>query len=343
MKTTRCKPGPWNIVADDFPAFGLPAEKWKFLIGYAVLAPSSHNSQPWLFHLQGAHLNLYADRSRACPAVDPLNRELLMSCGCALFHLRTAMRHFGHLGDVEILPDQNECDLVARLSLGSKGATSVEDELLFLAITKRRTNRQPFRDEPLPTSLLSALQKAAEKELATLKFAPDEETKHRLADLIAEGDRIQWSDKAFRHELAHWVHANHSKRRDGIPGYARGIGSLISCAGPLVVRTFDMGEGQAATDHELASGSPALAVLLTEGDLRRDWISSGQALARVLLRARVEDVWASFLNQPTEVACLRMNVPHIIGSPGFPQAILRFGFGDDINPTPRRKVEDLLI
>jgi len=164
-----------------------------------------------------------------------------------------------------------------------------------------------------------------------------------MADLIEKGDRAQWANKAFRHELAKWVHANHSKRRDGIPGYARGIGSLMSYAGPLVVRTFDMGDGQAASDYELATGSPALGVLGTEGDTVRDWLAAGQALARVLLRARVEDVWASFLNQPVEVPSLRMNVSHAIGSPGFPQAILRFGFANDIIPTPRRQVEDVII
>lgn len=331
------------MVAEDFPQGGMPVEQWKFLLAYSTLAPSSHNSQPWLFHIQDSEVELYADRSRACPKVDPKDRELIMSCGCALFHLRVAMRHFACLGDVEIMPESRKCDLLARVSLGQQSEVALEDDLLFHAIQKRRTNRQPFRSEPLPPSLLSALQVAADKELATLTFAIDQEVKQHVADLIAQGDRRQWANKAFREELAKWVHANHSKRHDGIPGYARGVSSLMSYAGPLVVRTFDMGDGQAASDHELATGSPALGVLTTDGDSVRDWLAAGQALARVLLRARVEDVWASFLNQPIEVPSLRMNLPHVIGRPGFPQTILRLGFGDDIKPTPRREVEDVLV
>ena len=41
----------WDVNASDFPANGSDAEKLEFLVRYAVLAPSSHNSQPWLFDL----------------------------------------------------------------------------------------------------------------------------------------------------------------------------------------------------------------------------------------------------------------------------------------------------
>ena len=117
----------------------------------------------------------------------------------------------------------------------------------------------------------------------------------------------------------------------------------MSLAGPLVVRTFDLGDGQAASDRELAAGSPALGVLTTEEDHTHDWLAAGQALARVLLRARVDHVWASFLNQPVEVRSLRSRIPRVIGAAGFPQAILRFGYGDDVRPTPRRGVEEVLL
>ncbi len=164
-----------------------------------------------------------------------------------------------------------------------------------------------------------------------------------MATLVAEGDRIQWANKAFRLELSKWVHSNRSLSRDGVPGYAAGIDDLLSYAGPLVVRTFDMGEGQAARDHEVATGSPVLAVLGTDTDQPRDWVAGGQALARVLLRARVEDVWASFLNQPIEVTELRTKLKTRVGNVGFPQAVLRLGFGENVKPTPRRDVEEVLI
>ena len=104
-----------------------------------------------------------------------------------------------------------------------------------------------------------------------------------------------------------------------------------------------MGEGQAAMDHELATGSPALVVLGTKGDSVRDWIHAGQTLARVLLRARVEDVWASFLDQAIEVPDLRERLAIAIGTTDKPQACLRLGFSADMKPTPRRDVDEVLI
>jgi nitroreductase len=334
---------PWEISETDFPHDGTTQQKWRFLLGYALLAPSSHNSQPWLFRICGNQLELYADRMRACHVVDPNDRELIISCGCALFHLRTALAHFAYFGRVDLLPDQNDPDLLARLSLGIHEGTSRGEGDLFRAIPMRRTNRQPFRDEPIPPALVSAMKGAAQDESAWLHVLTSEQERQSLASLIAEGDRRQWANKRFRLELAAWVHSNRSSARDGIPGYAQGVDDLMSCAGPLVVRTFDMGAGQAAKDHELATGSPGLVVLGTNGDTPRDWLHAGQALARLLLRARVEDVWASFLNQPIELPDLRQRIGVSLGLTGVPQACLRLGFGEDIKPTPRRDVDEVLV
>jgi hypothetical protein len=333
----------WTVSAEDFPHAGNSEEKLEFLLRYAVLAPSSHNTQPWLFRIRGDEVELYADRTRSLRVVDPDDRELIISCGATLAHLRIAVRHFGYLGTVEVLPDPGDPDLLARLRLGFHGEKSVEENLLFHAIPKRRTNRLPFSSDPIPEKLIAALETVADSEGTWLQAIRDEETRYAMADLVASGDRIQWANKRFRLELAAWVHANHSHRGDGIPGYAQGIDDLMSYAGPLVVRTFDMGEGQAAKDRQVATGSPALMVLGTQGDTPRDWIAAGQALAKVLLRARVEDVWASFLNQPVELPDLRTRLAAVIRCAGFPQLILRFGFGQEIKPTPRRPVAEVLI
>ena len=80
-------------------------EKLLFLLNFAVRAPSSHNTQPWLFRIQGHELDLIAETNRSLPIVDPLNRELIISCGAALHHLRVAARYFGHSCWVEPFPE----------------------------------------------------------------------------------------------------------------------------------------------------------------------------------------------------------------------------------------------
>lgn len=316
------------------------------VLEYAVLAPSSHNSQPWKFRLTADELQLYADRSRALPVVDPRHRELVMSCGAALFHARVALRQFGARDVVEVFPEPGDRDFLARLRAGEPFETGAEDRALFDAIPRRRTYRLPFEPPPVPESLVAALQASAGEEGAWLRVLEGEPVREAVASLVMQGDRLQMADPAFRRELAAWTRTNYSRADDGIPGHALGLGHLASAAGPLVLRTFDLGKGQAAKDRDLALGSPVLAVLGTFADLPYDWVAAGQALARVLLRARAEGVFASFLNQAVEVPQLRAQLQVITGLRRFPQALLRLGYGRegrDGRATPRRPVEELLV
>lgn len=333
----------WTIPSEDFPADGAADQKWVFMLNYAILAPSSHNTQPWLFRVNGHELDLLADTRRSLPIVDPLDRELVMSCGAALHHLLVAARYFGHEVRVELFPNPEEPNLLARLGLGLTCETSAEEMLLFSAIQKRRTNRLPFLPDPVPESLLEVLQTTAAASGAWLHYFRDEESRFRAADLVAEADRQQWHDKAFRRELSNWLTPNSSPRRDGIPGYAHGHGDLVSQAEPLIVRTFDLGKGQAARDRDVALYSPVLAVLGTEADNRFDWLQAGQALSAILLRARVEDVYASFLNQTVEIPHTREGLRELIARDGQPQVLLRLGFGKEVQPTPRRSLKQVLV
>jgi hypothetical protein len=154
---------------------------------------------------------------------------------------------------------------------------------------------------------------------------------------------VQWHDKHFHRELAAWLTPNRSTRRDGIPGYARGVGNLTSDAEAFVVRTFNLGEGQAARDREIAAHSPVIAVLSTQNDSRLDWLNAGMALSDLLLRAQVEDVSASFLNQVVELPQTRGRLEALLCRKGHAQLLLRLGFGGEIKPPPRRALHDCLL
>lgn len=334
---------PWQIEEGGFPVEGNDDWKLAWLVRWAVLAPSSHNTQPWVFRIEDGTLDLYADRTRALPVVDPDNREMTISCGAALFHLWLALRHFGYAGDIELQPEIGNVDLLARVRLGEMRSPRAEGELLFAQVQRRHTHRGPFDPRPLPPRLIADLQIAAAEEGAWLHILAGDEVRDAAADLISEGDRIQWSNPAFRRELAAWTHPNHSHSRDGIPGYALGMTDAASLAGPMVVRTFDLGEGRAARDRELAVGSPVLAVLGTAEDDTLAWLEAGESLAHVLLRARRDGVWASFLNQPVEIPGLRIKLRQMIGRTGHPQMLLRLGTSDaPPRPTPRRGAADVV-
>jgi hypothetical protein len=129
-----------------------------------------------------------------------------------------------------------------------------------------------------------------------------------------------------------------------MPGYSHGISDIPLIMASFAIRTFDDGKGQAAKDRQLVSGSPILAVLGTEKDIPISWLQVGQALGKILLRARAEDVWTSFLNQPIEVEELRPKLRDLLDRPtGFPQILMRMGYGQEIKPTPRRTIDEVVV
>lgn len=328
----------------EFPAGGTLREKLAFTVRHAVLAPSNHNSQPWHFVLGEDAVLVCADRRRALPVADPTDRELVISCGAALLNLRVALSHYRLPYRIKPFPSRADADVLAEVNIRPDGYLDAALAPLFSALPRRVTNRTDFADEPVPAGLQATLRAAALAEGATASFAENEAIRDAVAELIAEADRLQFADPSFRAELAAWIDG--SRRGDGMPLYAGGVGELLDFARPLAtsaIRTFDIGGGMAASHRRLAQGSPLLVCISTQRDDAPAWLSAGQALERVLLEAANAYFDASYLNQPLEIAVLRAQVHALMGGERHPQLLLRMGTGapPPARP-PRRPVEDVL-
>lgn len=311
-------------------------------VASAILAPSSHNSQPWLFALTHDGIELYADRRRALPVVDPYDRELIMSCGAALETLRVALRYDGFVAETKRFPHPEDHDLLARLALAAAPPPSRTLERTYEAIAVRRTNRRRYLPNPVPSDALAELEVAARVSGASLHLLTDEPSRLQITELVAEADRVQSADPTFRRELAAWLHPHRASTGDGMPGSAIGLSDVLEPVAPLIVRTFDWGDGRAARDRELALGSPAIAVLATPDDDPLSWLRAGEALASVLLTATVRGIASAFLNQPIEVPALRAGVAAVLETAHHPQLIMRLGYAPDVPATPRRPVDAVL-
>src|SRR6056297_1410690 len=111
MAGASCPEGHWSRAMSDLVAPLLEA---------AVLAPSSHNTQPWIFErVSPTRVRLLADRRRALPVNDPHDRELTISCGCALTNLRVAAAARGLAVSVETGPFEADPDRLAEVELGA--------------------------------------------------------------------------------------------------------------------------------------------------------------------------------------------------------------------------------
>ena len=92
-----------------------PEEISRFVVEAAVHAPSVNNTQPWWFSTGDHEVSVHADVERRLRVADPDGREMMISCGAALFTARVALRYLGFVPKVHVLPDPDLPNLVARI------------------------------------------------------------------------------------------------------------------------------------------------------------------------------------------------------------------------------------
>lgn len=312
----------------------------QYLIATAARAPSVHNSQPWRFRVGQDAVELWCDpRRRTSP--DARGREMLISCGAALFGLRLAMRSLGFQPVVELLPDQARLRLLARVRPGRGVPMNALEVRMLAAVPHRHTHRGAFEPGALPPGLLPGLQNDALVEGAELAFIPPGLGFQRLAALAASAARRGSLDPRAKATIRRWTRAAGQPERDGIPATALAAGrATLMRQGRLPQRDFDLGRNLGLLSAEGAPPS-VTAILLTRGDGRADWLNAGQALHRMLLHAASEWVFASLYTQPLEDPVTRVLIPGQVGISGHPQMIMQFGRAKTAASTARRPPDEL--
>ena len=66
------------------------------ILGYAIFAPSSHNTQPWKVKIKDTKLEIYGDYKRVLKEVDSNNREWFLSISAFLFTIKYIANSLGY-------------------------------------------------------------------------------------------------------------------------------------------------------------------------------------------------------------------------------------------------------
>lgn len=317
-----------------------PAESVAGLLSTAGRAPSIFNSQPWLFRVGTYAIDLYADPSRRL-RIDRSGREMLISCGAALFGLRMAIRAIGYEPVVGVLPDPEDPGLLARVRLGARSPVTQAERQLVDAIPHRHTHRGSFAAAPLPRGLMIRLQHDAVVERAALAIIDQPSAYAQLSGIVRRTVSEMSGDQRARADVRQWVRAPGSTAVDGVPVSAIALPAR-GRLGRLAQRDMDLGRGAG----ELSEDGPppaVTAILLTAGDTRADWLRAGQALHRMLAHAASHWVFASLYSEPTESALARALIRSRLTLPGAPQLVLQFGVARSTRATARRPVEGIRL
>lgn len=297
------------------------------VVAAAVWAPSVHNTQPWWFSARGTGISLHADPGRQLMVADPGGREMMISCGAALFTARLVLRSLGYVPETHILPDPARPWLVAEVSWQRRAAVTEYEQRLFSQVLRRRTHRGGFDPRPLSPRFLAVLQAGAERDGAMLRLISDEGSRAALAGAVETAERALRLDSAHVRELAAWVSAPGSARSDGVPPTS--YPARCERTQPYFPgRDFAHGRGWGLPRFSLAAATRSAGVvclLTTTDDRPADWVNAGQALQRALLTSATYGVAAALHSQPLELAWLRDFIRTKISDRACPQLVLRLG------------------
>jgi len=320
------------------------AERAGYLIEVAARAPSVHNTQPWRFTVTGETIELYADASRQLME-DLAGREMIISCGAALFGLRLAIRSLGYQPEVDLFPEPGQRRLLARVRAGHPAPMTAEERAMLQAALHRHTHRGAFEPSPLPDGLLERLRDDAEAEGATLAVIDDGPAYQRLTAILASWSRSRDlyptspAEIRTRAETLRWTRGAGSHARDGVPARAFPAGTGGE-TGRLPQRDFDLGRGWGFPPSG-GPPAPVTAVMVARGEDEESWLRTGQALQRTLLRAASQWVFARLQSQPLQSASVRAQIHGSLTPSGSPQLLLELGVAKTSSPTARRPADEL--
>lgn len=324
----------WQINEYGFPQHSSGYEKLKFLLNYAVLAPSLHNTQPWKFTVRGNEIHVLADTMRWLKVADPDQRELFISIGCALENLLVAANHFGYRYEITYFPDVNERLWVAtiRFTETNKPA-ALADRELFYALGLRHTHRQLYAPTPLAERDLQRLQDCAHEPDLALQFVNAPIIKEQVDTLTITADVTQFADPAYCDELNNWIEQG-----------AFGHRWLVSRMGQLATAFLNTTTREGEQRPSAIISSPTLGLISSGADNPEARVRVGQVFERLALNATAMNIAIQPITQILQVAFLKPEVVRLFeAQEPHPQFAFRLGYANLGQDSTTRQPLDAVV
>jgi nitroreductase len=306
----------------------------------ACRAPSLHNSQPWRWVVEDAELHLFADRDRIGQSADTSGRELIISCGAALDHLRVAMAATGWNQNVDRFPNPNNLDHLASIDFSPLSFVTEAHRGRANAILLRRTDRLPFGPPADWESFEPVLRHTFDGSGTTLTVLADE-ARPQLAEASRLTESLRRYDPSYHAELQWWTTPLWVSQ--GVPPSA--LPTETESQRVDVGRTFPT-HGQGDRRADVGQDRSKILVISTPEDTRRDALACGEALSTLLLECTMAGMATCTLTHMTELEPSRDVICGLIDAEGLPQVLVRVGTAPELDepppPTPRRPLSEVL-
>ena len=333
----------------------------RWILGYAILAPHSHNLQSWLVDLSTPdEIVLSCDLTRTLPETDPTSRQIMMSHGTFVELLDIAARERGLRADISLFPDGEfgpsalDRRAVARIRLVRD--PTVRKDPLFAQIVKRRTNRSAYDlTRGIPADAWQAMRGSVAPDALRFGYVgldqPAVLSRHRV--IAAEAWRIEIDTPRVMMETYRVLRvgaAEIERYRDGLY-VLDGIPVLMSRIG-----LFDRTKAPSPSDYAATSqvkdfnakldATPAFLWMVTDGNDRATQVNAGRAYVRIQLAGTAFGISMHPLQQALqeypEQAKPYRDIRALLNAPQPAQTVqmwARVGFASTpVGPAPRRGV-----
>jgi len=326
----------WDINIDGYHKKRNALERVQFIAGFGLLAPSSHNSQPWKFSFTNNSIEILADMRRSLPASDQNNRQLFISLGCAAENIQVAANYYGFRLVIEYIPQ----GMQIRLEEREKGNLS-NDHLIF-SVSERRTNRNVYLDRMPDKAFLDLIQKFSTSEMR-IDCISEKKQKDKIADVVIAAGITAMEDEGFRKELSQYVKPNITSSPKGMPCFGFGIPTPISLFAPLMMRFLNMNKITKAQDEKvLKEHTPSVLLISTRSDNAETWMKVGQRYERIALEAQRHGISAAPMAAAIQIGKFYKDLQKILNISLRPQFFCRLGYATKVTPhSPRISGEDV--
>ncbi len=342
----RSQHSSWNIDPTSFPTSGNPRDQILFLLKYAVLAPSAHNTQPWKCKIDGSTLLVYFDSGHALTLSDPIHRQAYLSLGAFVATFIHAAKAFHVNHTCDWLPDIFHLNApIARITIiNPHQKNNHPDRELLEQITRRKVNRTTYQDKLVPTEQLEQIKACNNDPDLYVSLLQNKKDRIVIAEAVYLGMQFAFKNPQFRKELAAFVIPNYSSRPDGIPGHTANLGLVPSIIMPYVIRQFDIGKSQGKKEKSLFLSAPVIIVISSATDDLLGWLKAGALFQRIALLLTHLEIDHAISGAPIEAPLLPIKVQQVSSSNFRPQMVFRIGYGTKkVAHSRRRSVSDIVI
>ncbi|GAB3638100.1 nitroreductase family protein [Hymenobacter arcticus] len=323
----------------------LPAE--REILRLAALAPSGHNTQPWRVTRHAPfQWTIGSDRARWLPAVDPAQRETILSIGAFLQSLAYAAAHLGYACCWQLLADTNQAASLVDVTLTKTAGLPAFD---INSLLRRRTVRTGYRSEPLAPADVRALTAG---EPGYHYFRRDSPQGQWLdAQTLAANHQQTYRDAAEQ-ELGRWVRFSApeaARHRDGLTPASMEIDGVAGWwvrhfYTPATVLT--PGFRARGLDKVAAQvGQSGGWLVLTSPDrATTTLLDTGRRVQRLWVQVRGRGIALHPMTQILEEFPFNQQVNHALGLAEPVQFLLRCGYVDSYpEPVAERRPVDWFV